>query len=158
MVYYVSMNEKFKQLKVIIVRGSTESEEIAKPRHRRKDGFHKLSLKIANKLGSAWAFYIAVVVILLWAGTGPLFNYSDTWQLVINTGTTIVTFLMVFVIQNTQNRDGRAMQIKLDELIKANRGARSKFVDIEDLTDAELDELQQQFREMHKKIIDKQND
>ena len=98
------------------------------------------------------AFYIAVTTILIWGISGPVFNFSDTWQLVINTGTTIVTFLMVFVIQNTQNRDGRAMQLKLDELINTTRGARNEFVDVEDLSDAELDVLQQQFREIHEKI------
>lgn len=155
MMYYGFMNEKFKQLKVMVVRGS-DDDVVKNSNHRqRKDGFHRLSVKIANKLGNASAFYIALLVILVWAVTGPLFDYSDTWQLVINTGTTIVTFLMVFVIQNTQNRDGKAMQLKLDELIKSSSGARTKFVDVEDLTDAELDELQEQFRAIHEKIINK---
>ena len=124
---------------------------------QKTDTFHKLSVKIANRLGSSSAFYIALLVIVIWAVSGPLFNFSDTWQLVINTGTTIVTFLMVFVIQNTQNRDGRAMQLKLDELINASRSARAEFVDIEDLTDAELDALQGQFREIHEKLQSKQS-
>lgn len=142
-------------LKVQIVRH--DGEVPAKKLHQKSDGFHKLSVKIANKLGNAWAFYIALLTILAWAVSGPIFKFSDTWQLVINTGTTIVTFLMVFVIQNTQNRDGRAMQLKLDELINATRSARSEFVDIEDLTDSELDELQSQFREVHEKIRTKQS-
>ena len=81
--------------------------------------------------------------------TGPLFHFSNTWQLVINTGTTIVTFLMVFLIQNTQNRDGKAMQLKLDELIRASKGARDSFVDLEELTDAELAKLDEEFQRLH---------
>lgn len=135
----------------MVVRGEVdEGNQLAKA--NKQDKFHKVSVKIANKLGNAWAFYIALMIILFWAITGPIFSFSDTWQLIINTGTTIVTFLMVFVIQNTQNRDGRAMQLKLDELIKVSRGARTKFVDVEDLTDAELDELQDQFRTIHDKL------
>ncbi|MFO0971655.1 MAG: low affinity iron permease family protein [Candidatus Saccharimonadales bacterium] len=143
------METKLKRLKVLVVRhhGNNGTQQPV-----RSDTFHKISVKISNKLGSAFAFYIAVLAILVWIVSGPVFGFSNTWQLVINTGTTIVTFLMVFVIQNTQNRDGRAMQLKLDELIKASRNARSEFVDIEDLTDAELDELQGQFRKIHENI------
>lgn len=149
----LSMHERFEKIKVLVVRGGASHDAAAKAKTAKpRDGFHKVSVKIANKLGNAWAFYIALLTIIIWAVSGPLFNFSDTWQLVINTGTTIVTFLMVFVIQNTQNRDGRAMQLKLDELINATRSARTEFVDIEDLTDAELDELQGQFREIHEKI------
>ncbi len=97
-----------------------------------------------------------LLLIVVWLVTGPVFGFSDTWQLVINTGTTIITFLMVFAIQNTQNRDAKAMQLKLNELIKASRGARTEFVDIEDLTDTELDVLQVQFREIHAKLMEKQ--
>ena len=145
---------KKKNLKLLIVRHS-ESLGNTSSSHAQSDVFHKISIKISNKLGSAWAFYVAVLVIVTWGLSGPLFKFSDTWQLVINTGTTIVTFLMVFVIQNTQNRDGRAMQLKLDELINTTRGARSEFVDLEDLTDAELDELQNQFRTIHEKMQSK---
>lgn len=141
------MDQKLKNLKVMVVRH--RDDETPKPK---SDTFHRISVKISNKLGSASAFYIAVLVIITWALSGPLFHFSNTWQLVINTGTTIVTFLMVFVIQNTQNRDGKAMQLKLDELIKTNHGARSEFVDVEDLSDAELDELQEQFRQMHERL------
>src|SRR5690606_17181892 len=96
------------------------------------DSFHKISQGVSNKLGSPYAFLIAILVVIIWASTGPFFDYSDTWQLIINTSTTIVTFLMVFAIQNTQNRDSKAMQLKLNELIKSSSAARSEFVDIED--------------------------
>ena len=94
-------------------------------------------------MGSPWAFMVAVAVILMWAVSGPLFNYSDTWQLVINTGTTIVTFLMVFLIQNTQNRDAKALHLKLDNLIRATKGARDDVLDAEDLSDDDIDRLKQ---------------
>jgi low affinity Fe/Cu permease len=96
-------------------------------------------------VGSAWAFSLALLVVVVWAFTGPLFGFSNTWQLVINTGTTIVTFLMVFLIQNTQNRDGRAMQLKLDELIKTSKRARNSLIDLEDMSDDELDGFQKEF-------------
>ena len=120
-----------------------------------KDSFHRISANIANRLGSPTAFAAAVLLIILWLASGPFFGYSDTWQLVINTTTTIVTFLMVFAIQNTQNRDARAMQLKLNELIKGSRGARTEFIDIEDLTDTELDALQDQFKLLHEKFNDR---
>jgi low affinity Fe/Cu permease len=129
------------------------AEQVVPP--KRKDAFHKISVGISNKLGSPYAFLIATLVIIAWAITGPLFNFSDTWQLVINTGTTIVTFLMVFAIQNTQNRDSRAVQLKLNELIKSSRGARTEFVDVEDLTDQELDVLHDQFKAMHAQLEEK---
>jgi low affinity Fe/Cu permease len=100
-------------------------------------------------VGSPWAFLVAAAIIGVWAITGPLFGFSDTWQLVINTGTTIVTFLMVFLIQNTQNRDAKAIHIKLDELIRAVRAARNEVIDIEDETDEELALLQQRYRSLH---------
>lgn len=96
--------------------------------------------------GHPYAFLFAVAVVLVWAGLGPVFNYSDTWQLVINTGTTIVTFLMVFLIQNTQNRDTLAIQLKLSELVIAMKGAENKFAAIEDLTDEELAQLHDECR------------
>lgn len=117
-----------------------------------KDTFRKIAAKISNWTGSATAFLLAVSIIVVWAVSGPAFHYSNTWQLVINTGTTVVTFLMVFLIQNTQNRDGKAMQLKLDELIRAG-GARNKFVDLEDLTDDDLAMLDQEFRELHQKQL-----
>ena len=97
-------------------------------------------------LGSAWAFAGAVFVILVWLLTGPTFHFSDTWQLIINTATTIITFLMVFLIQNTQNRDAKAMHLKLDEVIRALTKARNELVDLEDLSDEELNKLEEQFR------------
>ncbi len=146
------MDKKRKNFNLVVLRHNKTFENTHKSQ---SDTFHKISVKISNKLGSAFAFYIALLVIVVWGVSGPLFSFSNTWQLVINTGTTIVTFLMVFVIQNTQNRDGKAMQLKLDELINVNRGARSEFVDVEDLNDAELDELQEQFHEIHEKIAAK---
>lgn len=117
-----------------------------------KERFRKIASKISTWTGSAWAFTIALSVVVIWALSGSAFSYSSTWQLVINTGTTIVTFLMVFLIQNTQNRDGKAMQIKLDELIRATR-ARDSFMDVEDLTDDELETLDQEFRTLHEKQV-----
>lgn len=108
--------------------------------------FRKFSQATSQAVGSSWAFIIAVLIILVWGITGPLFHYSDTWQLVINTGTTIITFLMVFLIQNTQNRDAKAIHLKLDELLRGVKGARTHLVDLEALSDEELDRLQQQFK------------
>ncbi|MFO0920774.1 MAG: low affinity iron permease family protein [Candidatus Saccharimonadales bacterium] len=117
-----------------------------------KDSFRKIANKISYATGTATAFLLALLVILVWVVTGPMFDYSDTWQLIINTGTTIITFLMVFLIQNTQNRDGKAMQLKLDELIRATR-ARDSFMDIEELSDDELTELDKEFRVLHEKQL-----
>ena len=97
-------------------------------------------------MGTPTAFVTAAVVIALWAVTGPIFHFSDTWQLVINTSTTIITFLMVFLIQATQNRDARALHLKLDELIRAQKSARNVFADLEDATEAELEEFQREFK------------
>lgn len=115
-----------------------------------KEIFRKTSARVSQAAGSAYSFVIAFLIIVLWAFTGPAFNFSDTWQLIINTGTTIGTFLMVFLIQNTQNRDGKAVQLKLDELIRATK-ARDAFVDLEELSDEELAELDREFRELHEK-------
>jgi low affinity Fe/Cu permease len=106
------------------------------------DRFGRFAASASGWLGSKWAFAGAGLIIVVWAATGPLFHFSDTWQLVINTGTTIVTFLMVFLIQNTQNRDARAINLKLNELIRAIDKARDQMIDIENLSDLELDELQ----------------
>ncbi len=110
--------------------------------------FHKLAEKTARSLGSAWAFVLALGVVLVWAASGPAFHYNDTWQLTINTGTTIVTFLMVFLIQNTQNREARATQLKLDELLRAIEQARTSMVNLQDLSDKELDALERDFRRL----------
>lgn len=115
-----------------------------------KDIFRKVSNRVSQIAGSATTFLFAFMIIVIWGTTGPLFDFSDTWQLVINTGTTIVTFLMVFLIQNTQNRDSKAMQLKLDELIVATK-ARNAFVNLEDLTDEELAQLNTEFKTVQEK-------
>lgn len=115
------------------------------------DAFNNFAKHCAALVGSPVAFVCAVVVVLTWVMTGPHFSYSDTWQLVINTGTTIVTFLMVFLIQNTQNRDAKAVHLKLDELIHGVQGARNSLIDLEDLSDQELSVLQQQFERLRKR-------
>lgn len=111
--------------------------------------FRKFAHGASAAVGSAWAFLLALAVLVVWGVTGPLFGFSDTWQLIINTGTTIVTFLMVFLIQNTQNRDAKAIHLKLDELIRAMTGARNQLVDLESLSDKELARLQKEFHELH---------
>ncbi|HYY96331.1 MAG TPA: low affinity iron permease family protein [Pyrinomonadaceae bacterium] len=108
--------------------------------------FRKFSSVTSDVVGSSWAFILAVAVIIVWAASGPAFNYSDTWQLVINTGTTIITFLMVFLIQNTQNRDAKALHLKLDELLRAVEGARTSMANLENLPDEELKKLQEEFQ------------
>jgi len=112
------------------------------------DAFHRIAFRTAAIVGTPWAFMVAVLVVALWAATGPLFHFSDTWQLVINTGTTIVTFLMVFLIQASQNRDSRALQLKLDELIRAQQRARNVFADIEEASEEELDRFHREFKEL----------
>lgn len=112
------------------------------------DLFRRFAHHIAQAVGSAWAFAVAMVVVLAWASTGPLFHFSETWQLVINTGTTIITFLMVFLIQNSQNRDARALHLKLDELILATKDARNRIANVEALSDAELETLQREFERL----------
>lgn len=117
-----------------------------------KDLFRKFAQTTSHAVGSPWAFIIATLIIVVWAATGPLFGYSDTWQLVINTGTTIITFLMVFLIQNTQNRDAKAIHLKLDELIKGVTGARTGMVDLEDMSDEELEKLHKEFKRLHDRL------
>lgn len=115
------------------------------------DYFHKLAQKTSEIVGSPWAFISALIIVIAWGATGPLFDYSDTWQLVINTGTTIITFLMVFLIQNTQNRDAKVFQLKLDELIRSIKSARNLFIDLERLSDQQLEQLQEEFKYLHEK-------
>ncbi len=110
-----------------------------------RHAFSHIARVASNALGAAWAFLAACIVVLVWALTGPLFHFSEVWQLVINTGTTIVTFLMVFLIQNTQNRDARAIHLKLDELIRSIKPARNKLIDLENCSDKELDEMEHEF-------------
>jgi low affinity Fe/Cu permease len=102
----------------------------------------------ADAAGSVWAFILAALTVVVWLSTGPLFGFSDTWQLVINTGTTIVTFLMVFLIQNSQNRDAKSLHLKVDELLRAVAEARTGMVDLEDLSDDELNKLQEEFKRL----------
>ncbi|HEY4310030.1 MAG TPA: low affinity iron permease family protein [Pirellulales bacterium] len=113
-----------------------------------QDSFRIFSRATADVLGSNRAFIVAVMTILVWGVTGPLFGYSDTWQLAINTGTTIVTFLMVFLIQNTQNRDSLAMQLKLDELLRAVGEARTNMVDLESRSDEELHRIKRELSDI----------
>jgi low affinity Fe/Cu permease len=115
------------------------------------DAFRCFAQRASVVLGSAWAFCGAVLVIVVWLVTGPTFHFSDTWQLIINTATTVITFLMVFLIQNTQNRDAKAVHLKLDELIRAMKGARNQLVDVENLSDDELKKLEEQFRRLLKR-------
>src|SRR5262245_35988514 len=113
--------------------------------HRKANRFERALQEFAHRAtrwsGSSWAFLLAVIIVLVWAVTGPLFDFADTWQLVINTGTTIVTFLMVFLIQRSQNKDSQAIQLKLNELIAAVQGASNRLLNIEDLTEEELKRL-----------------
>jgi low affinity Fe/Cu permease len=111
--------------------------------------FHRAAQRASAAVGRPASFFLAVGTIAVWGITGPLFHFSDTWQLIINTGTTIVTFLMVFLIQNTQNRDSKAMHLKLDELLRATRAARNTMVDLEDVSEDELAELEEQFKRVH---------
>jgi low affinity Fe/Cu permease len=113
-----------------------------------KDWFHRFAGWTARASGRPSAFLIALMVVLVWGATGPLFHFSDTWQLVINTGTTIVTFLMVFLIQNTQERDTCAIHLKLDELIAVNRRARNSLLNLEDMTTEDLEKLRDRFKSM----------
>jgi low affinity Fe/Cu permease len=126
----------------VVVKVPTERTEI------KRDHFGKFATWSAQFVGSRWSFVGAIAVVVVWAVTGPIFHYSDTWQLVINTGTTIVTFLMVFLIQNTQNRDARAIHLKLNELIHAVDKAKNKMIDIENLSDVELKELAQTYEKL----------
>ena len=110
--------------------------------------FRKIARRVSMVIGSPISFVIAVLCILAWAALGPIFGFSDTWQLVINTGTTIITFLVVFLIQNTQNHDTRAVHLKLDELLRAIKHARNSMVDLEEMTDEELSRLEGEFRRL----------
>ena len=135
----------------------TQTAELKKHEQERdifctmRDLFRVFARKSSTILGSAWAFAGAILIIAVWALTGPTFHFSDTWQLIINTGTTIVTFLMVFLIQNTQNRDSKAVHLKLDEVIRALKKARNEMVDLENLSDEELNRLEEQFSRVRTK-------
>ncbi|HXH99986.1 MAG TPA: low affinity iron permease family protein [Sphingobacteriaceae bacterium] len=133
----------------------TKKKETSKS--SKKSFFEKFSNVATSFTGSSSAFISAVTIVVLWAATGPLFNFSETWQLVINTGTTIITFLMVFLIQKSQNKDSKAIQLKLNELIAASDKASNRMVDIEDLTEAELDELHKYYSKLYD-LAEKEND
>jgi len=135
----------------------TQTDELKKHEEERdffcvvRDAFRIFARQSSAILGTAWAFVAAVLIIVVWGITGPTFHFSDTWQLIINTGTTIVTFLMVFLIQNTQNRDAKAMHLKLDEIIRALKKARNELVDLENLSDEEMEKLERQFKQLRQK-------
>lgn len=116
------------------------------------DIFHKFSARVSAIVGSGKAFVVALLIIIVWGISGPIFHFSDTWQLIINTSTTIITFLMVFLIQNTQNRDAKAMHLKLDELIQGEAGASDSYINLEDLNDEELELMHEQFASFRDKI------
>jgi low affinity Fe/Cu permease len=143
--------------KTKVALNKTQIEKLKKDEEERdffcfvSDAFRVFARHSSIILGSAWAFAGAVLVIAVWLLTGPTFHFSDTWQLIINTATTIITFLMVFLIQNTQNRDAKAVHLKLDEMIRALKGARNQLVDLEDLSDEELKNLEEQFQRLRKK-------
>jgi low affinity Fe/Cu permease len=121
---------------------------MAKPSRGLSEVLSRFSGRATHAAGSSWAFSLALFVVLVWGVTGPVFHWSDTWQLVINTGTTIVTFLMVFLIQRSQNKDSLAMQLKLNELVAALHGANNRLVDVEDLTEAELAALRRHYERL----------
>jgi low affinity Fe/Cu permease len=142
-------------------RGTMPLNNSEKPRERdvfcrAQDSFRHFARRSSEVLGSPWAFISAIFIIVVWGLTGPAFHFSDTWQLIINTGTTIVTFLMVFLIQNTQNRDAKAVHLKLDELIRAVKGARNQLVDLEKLSDDELKKLEEQFTRVRSKAAQRE--
>jgi low affinity Fe/Cu permease len=148
------------------VRATIEDQLVARPCYeiypyrRSAIMFRKFSLAAANALGSSWMFVANVFLILVWLFAGPFFHYSDTWQLIVNTATTVFTYLAVFLIQNTQNRDATAIHLKLDELIKGVGGARTHLVNLENLSDAELSALQEEFarlRAKHAPAADEEN-
>jgi len=136
---------------------ATQTEKLKEHEEQRdffcvvSDAFRVFARRSSAILGSAWAFTGALFIIVVWAVTGPTFHFSDTWQLIINTGTTIVTFLMVFLIQNTQNRDAKAVHLKLDEIIRAVKGARNELVDLENLSDEDLKKLEGQFKRLRER-------
>jgi len=113
--------------------------------------FRRMAEYTAYLMGTHWAFFVALSVVMIWAVTGPYFSYSDTWQLVINTGTTVITFLMVFLIQSTQNRETRIVRLKLDELLRGVEGARTGFINLEHMTEKELEHVEREFSRLQEK-------
>ena len=131
-----------------LVRGAFARLRMRRHARTLNDRFRGFAGLIGNALGSPWAFLAALIFVVAWVVTGPYFGYSDTWQLVINTSTTIATFLMVFLLQSTQNRDTKAINIKLDELLRAIEGARTGLADLGDLTDDEIDQIERELMEI----------
>src|SRR5215831_10523393 len=119
-------------------------------------GFHVFATQAADWVGTKWAFLFALVTIVAWLVSGPYFKFSDTWQLIINTGTTVITFLVVFLIQNTQNRDARAIHLKLDEIIKSIDKAQNEMIDIEHLSDEELQRLADRYQKVREECDNRQ--
>lgn len=117
-----------------------------------QEHFRRVAGTVSSAVGTSQAFILALSIVVVWALTGPIFQYSDTWQLAINTGTTVVTFLMVFLIQNAQNRDAKAFHLKLNELLRGVQGARTELVNLEELSDAELEKLHHEFQELHERV------
>jgi low affinity Fe/Cu permease len=117
---------------------------------KKSDLFHVFAQKISEFVGNAWVFICMLSCILIWLATGPLFDYSDTWQLIINTSTSVITFLIVFIIQNTQNRDTKAIQLKLDELIRAHKLAHNSVIDLDKLSDSQIKELEDHYAQISK--------
>ena len=134
------------------VKTDAPSNVVADISPRLRQAVHDFAHTSACAVGSPWSFLLACVVVVAWAVTGPVFGWSDTWQLVINTGTTIITFLMVFLIQNTQNRDAQALHLKLDEIIRALHGARNKLIDLEESSDEEIEGLRKEFQRARKGV------
>lgn len=122
-----------------------------------REYFHRISVKTSQVMGSPYIFVLALVIVATWIITGPIFEFSVGWQLIINSLTNIVAFLMVFLIQNTQNRDSRAIHLKLDELLRVIHGARNSIVDVEELSDEELDKLATEFKGLHDKYLGERN-
>ncbi|HEY8279082.1 MAG TPA: low affinity iron permease family protein [Bdellovibrionota bacterium] len=120
-----------------------------------KESFRQFAHHISLAVGTPSAFFFALILIVAWLITGPIFHFSDTWQLVINTATTIITFLMVFLIQNAQNRDAKAFHLKLDEIIRGVKGARTEMVNLEELGDEELERLHREFKALHERLANK---
>lgn len=118
-----------------------------------KEFFRVFAQRTSQMMGSAWAFTIAIAFVLAWLISGPFFKFSNTWQLVINTSTTIITFLTVFLIQNTQNRDSRALNLKLDEILLSTKKAKNSMIDLEDVSDEELDKIEKKFKAIRKKAL-----
>ncbi len=154
--FYFRCNVRDYQMKNGVQKVAKGRENQGKHCSRIRGAFRLCAEAVARMAGSPWAFLGAVLSILLWGLTGPAFHYSDTWQLVINTATTIITFLMVFLIQNTQNRDTKAVHLKLDELLRGVQGARTSLMNLEDLSDEELERLHKEFERLRSRAQHKQ--